>query len=108
MRLLDPYGYSGLELPEPSDTDDDDEIITAAHEEEHELAEQAPLVEHLVSSPDMSTSDIDPSLRLQDSPEGWLDQPGEEAGPEEPASEESSEEAPEEYAPLVDSGGQGI
>lgn len=103
MRLLDPYGLGGLELPEPVDTDDD-EIITAAHEEEHELAERAPSVERLVSSPDMSTSDIDPSLRLQDSPDGWFDQPDEEALPEEPA----SEEAPEEYAPLVDSGGQGI
>jgi hypothetical protein len=107
MRLLDPYGYGGLDLPEPADTDDD-EIITAAHEEEHELAEHAPSVEHLASSPDMSTSDIDPSLRLQDGPETWFDQPDEEAGPEESASEDTSEEAPEEYAPLVDSGGQGI
>ncbi len=104
MRLLDPYGLGGLEPSGPAYTDDDDEIVTAAHEEEHELAEQAPSVEHLASSPDMPTSDIDPSLRLQDSPDSWRDQPSEETGADEPASEET----PEEYAPLVDSGGQGI
>jgi hypothetical protein len=103
MHLLDPYGLPPSTEPERL-PDEDGQLTTADHIEEEELAREAPSVERLEPGQDRASSDLDAAMRLQDAPTTWLG--GDDAAPD--AEQESAGSDAEPYAPLTDSGGQGI
>jgi hypothetical protein len=103
MHLLDPYGLPPATPPERL-PDEEEELVTADHVEEEELASEAPSVEVLEPGEDVAISDLDPAMRLQDAPNTWL---GDDEAPPE-AEPEGDTSTVEPYAPLTDSGGQGI
>jgi hypothetical protein len=103
MHLLDPYGL-GPATTSQSPAGEDEVAPAPGHAAEVELARQAASAEILEPDEDVSSSSIDPALRLQDAPEDWV---GNEGGAQ--ASEDATAEpAGEPYAPLIDSGGQGV
>lgn len=103
MHLLDPFGLPPATPPERL-PDEEEELVTADHVEEEELASEAPSVEVLEPEEEVTSSDFDPAMRLQDAPNTWL---GDDDAPPE-AEPTGDEAAVESYAPLTDSGGQGI
>lgn len=103
MYLLDPYGLPPATEPE-SLPDEDGQITTPDHVEEEQLAREANGVERMEPGQDQASSDLDPAMRLQDAPNTWLG--GDDTPPE--AEQESGGQDAEPYAPLTDSGGQGI
>ena len=102
MHSLDPAA------PEEPPTGADTVTEASLYEQEVELAQSAPSVDVLEPAPTPSASDLDPALRLQDAPANWagagdvgpVGEPAPEADPGNPAAEP--------YAPLADSGRQGI
>lgn len=103
MDLLDPYGLPPA-TPRERPAGDEESIETPEHAEEEDLAREAPEVETVEPGPGVAGDDLDPAMRLQDAPSTWLG--GADAPPE---PEQDSDVAPAEpFAPLTDSGGQGI
>ena len=104
MHLLDPYGLDGAS-PSPSAEAEAEAQTQAIHAAEQALAQQAPIVEQVIPAADGSTSDMDPALHLQDAVTTWLDSGDAHESTSESADDEASVEP---YAPLMDSGDQGI
>jgi hypothetical protein len=107
MHLFDPYGF-GATVPEQPPEEEWD----AAHAEEVELARAAPAVEQLEYGATEETSALDPALRLQDAMGPLLrrghalDPAGGDAADEDAADVDGGDAEP--YAPLVDTGDQGL
>jgi hypothetical protein len=105
-RLIDPFGF-GLAASEPRDPGEGTNAPMPAPEgaAEAELAAQAEAgagADVVTPTEDVASSDLDPVLRLQDTPDTWLDdQTG--AGSDVQEGEDLTY-----YAPLEDSGGQGV
>jgi hypothetical protein len=108
MPHLDPYGY-GANTPRPSAPPDDQPIPVAERQQEVELARDIPASEQQSTSDDLTSSGLDPALRLQDAVGSWPDDGDttpEEVG--EPDSSTPGAPEAEPFVPLTDSGDQGI
>lgn len=105
-RLIDPFGF-GLAANEPRDPGEatNAPMPSPEGEAQAELAAQAEAgagVDIMMPTKDADSSDLSPVMRLQDTPDTWLDAP---ADPEQGNAGDA--DAPY-YAPVDDSGGQGI
>lgn len=104
-RLVDPFGF-GLSAAEPRDPGEETNAPMPTPEGalEEELAARAAEEGAEVETPtdDMDASDLDPILRLQETPGTWLDDPADAAPVGAPGEDTTYS------APIEESGGQGI
>ena len=108
MYLFDPFGIGASTPDEPAEHTDQP-IAVPERQTEVELAHGIPAEEQQPASEDLSASGLDPAMRLQDGVGTWSE--GDDVTPSEVGSTDSpepGEPVPEPFAPLTDSGGQGI
>jgi hypothetical protein len=108
MNLLDPYGL-GPSTPDNADASPDQPIAVPERQEEVDLAAVTPASEQQPVNEDLSLSGLDPALRLQDGVGTWPRT--DDVTPDEIGSADAPDPAepdPQPFAPLSDSGGQGI
>ncbi|GAC1447320.1 MAG: hypothetical protein PVSMB4_02440 [Ktedonobacterales bacterium] len=103
MHLIDPYGIGSNTPAEPA-ADAHADLSSPTHDAEVQLAASAPDVEVVSPGETASGSDLDPAMRLQDAPATWVESEADTAVPDAAPSDAGAEP----YAPLQQSGDQGI
>lgn len=104
---VDPYGL-GPSTPEPPAADSQEPILPPEYAEEVERAGDATSVEPDTPDLDADSSDLDPALRMQEAPGTW-------SGADDASQQGAEGDAAQldlgdgdTYAPLDDSGDQGM
>jgi hypothetical protein len=108
MNLLDPFGL-GPSTPTPADASTGQPLAVPGRQAEVDLARGTPATEHQPLSENMSVSGLDPALRLQDGVGTWPQT--DDTSPEDVGAADAPDPTtpdPQPFAPLTDSGGQGI
>lgn len=108
MHLLDPYGL-GASTPTPPASDPEQPLPVPERQEEVDLAQGSPPEEQQPLSESIAISGLDPALRMQDGVGTWPDA-GDTTADEVGSADfpDGAEPDAEPFAPLTDSGGQGL